>query len=215
MISAMKNEGTVPITVQVAYGTRGELRELLKRERKRRALLSADRQWSTQRLSRRFAADVRAAWRQRLAVMRNEGELLDTLDALAAFGVRQELKERGWDRPWPPYPAKARNAGRWPGAKQGGYPETLSFRLPASLENQARAACWHTSAPAIHELHNWHERQQLILPKRRSSPAGLDDALQIYGRLAAKVTTTGTIWRAGVRRGMETAAKLCAAPKPV
>ncbi|MEU8435412.1 hypothetical protein AB0F18_21340 [Streptomyces sp. NPDC029216] len=212
----MKDEGTVPVTARVAYGTRGELNELLKRERKRRAAIAADSQWSTQRLSRRFAAEVRAAWRKRLSVIRNEGELLDTLDALVAFGVRQELKERGWDHPWPLYPPKARNTGRWPGAKQGGYPEKLTFRLPACLENQVRAACWHTSAPAIRELYDWHERHRLILSKRRCSPTGLDDALEIYGHLAAKVTTTGTIWRSGVRRGIEATAKLCAStPKPV
>ncbi|MGY3680402.1 hypothetical protein [Streptomyces sp. TE33382] len=162
----------------------------------------ADPQWGTQRLSRGFAAEVRAAWRQKLAVMRNDGELLDTLDAVVTFGVRQELTERGWDHPWPPYPPKARNTGRWPGAKQGGYPEKLAFRLPASLENQVRAACWHTSASAIRELHDWHERHRLMLSKRRCSPTGLDDALEMYGRLAAKVTTTGTIWRAGVRTGL-------------
>ncbi|MFI1161862.1 hypothetical protein [Streptomyces sioyaensis] len=213
MMSAVKDEGTVPVTARLAYGTGANLRDLLNQERKRRTAMAADSQWSTERLSRRLATEARAAWRQRLAVMRHEGELLDTLDALVAFGVRQELMERGWDRPWPVYPPRARTAGRWPGSREGGYPEKLTFRLPARLESQVRAACWYTSAAAICELQDWQDKYRLVLPKRRWAPAGLEHALEMYDRLAAEVTTTGAIWRAGVRRGTEAAIRLRAKPQ--
>ncbi|MGW3668106.1 hypothetical protein [Streptomyces sp. NPDC005141] len=204
----MKEEGTVPVTARLAYGTRVNLRELLNQEQARRTVVAADSAWSTERLNRRLAASVRTSWRQRLAVMRREGELLDTLDALVAYGVRQELAERGWDRQWPDYPPRARATGRWPGSKEGGYPEKLTFRLPACLEGQVRAACWHTSAAAIWELQDWQDRHRTALPKRRWGPTDWEHALEIYDRLAARVTTTGAIWRAGVRRGMEAAASL-------
>ncbi|OLZ63634.1 hypothetical protein AV521_38235 [Streptomyces sp. IMTB 2501] len=211
----MKEEGTVPVTARLTYGTLVNLRDLLNQERKRRIALAAESRWSTERLSRRLATEVRWAWRQRLTAIRREGELLDTLDALVTFGVRQELRERGWDHPWPAYPSRARNAGRWPGSKEGGYPEKLTFRIPAGLESQVRAACWHTSARAIYELQDWQDRYRLMLSKRQWAPASLEPALDVYDRLAAKVTTTGAIWRGGVRRGIEAAARLCAtAPRP-
>lgn len=176
--------------------------------------MAANPRWSTERLSRRRSTEVRAAWRQRLAVMRHEGELLDTLDALAAFGVRSELRERGWDRRWPACPPAARTAGRWPGSREGGYPEQLSFRLPAFLEHQVRAACWYTSAVAITELQDWQDRYRPILPKRRRPPTGLEHIFDIYDRLAARITTTGAIWRAGIQRGIEAAAAQQSATVP-
>ncbi|WP_406860565.1 hypothetical protein ABZO31_08945 [Streptomyces sp. HUAS MG47] len=200
----MKEEGTVPVTVRLPYGTRGNLRDLLNKERKRRTVMAAAPQWSTERLSRRRIAEVRAAWRQAVAVIRHEGELLDTLDALAGFGVRVELRERGWEGLWPACPPAARTAGRWPGSREGGYPEQLSFRLSASLERQVRAACWYTSAGAITELQDWQDRYRLILRKRRRPPAGLEHVFDMYDRLTARITTTGAIWRAGIQRGIET-----------
>ncbi|MFF9158404.1 hypothetical protein ACF1AB_39970 [Streptomyces sp. NPDC014846] len=208
MMSAVREQGTVPVTARLPHGTRANLRDLLNQERMRRAALAANPRWNTQRLSRRRMSEVRAAWRLRLAVMRHDGELLDTLDALVAFGVRRELEERGWDRLWPACPPMARSAGRWPGSREGGFPEQLSFRLPASLESQVRAACWYTSARAIADLQDWQDHYRAVLAKRRRPPSGMDDVFVIYDRLAARITTTGSVWRAGVCKGIETASRL-------
>ncbi|WP_399087913.1 hypothetical protein ACGH2B_12190 [Streptomyces sp. BBFR2] len=167
--------------------------------------LAADERWSTSGLSRREASAVRARWRQELAEMREHGRLLDSLDALAALGVRREMAARGWDRPWPACPPQARDLGRWPGSADGGFPEQLPLRLPVGLENQVRAACWYTSYEAIEALVEWRRRHPQVIPRRRWAPPGLEDALDAYDRLAARVTTTGEIWRAGVERGMHAA----------
>lgn len=211
-MNAVTEEGSVPVTARLPYGTRANVRDLLNHERKRRADLAAHPRWSTDRLSRRSITEVRSAWRQRLAVMRHEGELLDTLDALVLFGVRSELRERGWDHPWPACPPSARCPGRWPGSREGGYPEQLSFRLPAPLVGRVRAACWYTSAVTIAELQDWQDRYRLVLRKRRQPPSGMEHVLELYDRLAAGVTTTGVIWRAGLRQGIEVAAPRSAIP---
>ncbi|MFF9480630.1 hypothetical protein [Streptomyces sp. NPDC014733] len=139
--------------------------------------------------------------------MRERGLLLDSLDALATLGVRREVADRGWDRPWPACPPQARGLGRWPGSADGGFPEQLPLRLPAVLENQVRAACWYTSAGAIEALEVWRRRYPQVIPRRRWAPSGLESALETYDRLAARVTTTGEIWRAGIERGMAAAAR--------
>lgn len=55
-----------------------------------------------------------------------------------------------------------------------------------------RAACWHTSADAIGELRDWRDRYPDALPTRAFRNEHDDEAL------AARVTTTGTIWRAAI-----------------
>ncbi|GAA3162801.1 MULTISPECIES: hypothetical protein [Streptomyces] len=202
----MTGAGTVPVTVRLAYGTRARLRELLCGQRQWRRELAAGERWSTKGLGRREASAVRAAWRQELAGLRERGQLLDSLDALATLGVRREVAHRGWDRPWPACPPQARDLGRWPGSADGGFPEQLSLRLPASLENQVRAACWYASYEAIEALEEWRLRYPQVMPRRRWAPTGLESALAAYDRLAARVITTGEIWRAGIRHGMATAA---------
>ncbi|MFD9817157.1 hypothetical protein [Streptomyces sp. NPDC059080] len=138
--------------------------------------------------------------------MRERGQLLDSLDALATLGVRRELADRDWNRPWPACPPQARDLGRWPGSADGGFPEQLPLRLPTSLENQVRAACWYTSFEAIEALEDWRRRYPQVIPRRRWAPAGLESALDAYDQLALRVTTTGEIWRAGIERGMDAAA---------
>ncbi|QLH23603.1 hypothetical protein [Streptomyces sp. Rer75] len=131
---------------------------------------------------------------------------MDSIDALAAVGVREELQARGWDRRWPACPEEARSLGRWPGSRDGGFPEQLPLRLPARLERQARAACWYTSAEAIDALRDWRAQYPHVKPSRRWAPAGLESALEEYDQLASLVTTTGEIWRAGIEHGMNAVA---------
>lgn len=213
-MNAVKEEGTVPVTVRLPCGTRAGVRQVLDHERARRAAMAAPPGTGAGRQSRRRLVEARTAWREALALIRREGDLLDTLDALALFGVRCELRARGWDHRWPPCPPAARCPGRWPGSREGGYPEQLSFRLPAAVVAQVRAACWYTSAAAITELLEWQDRHRLTVRKRRRPSAELQQALDTYDRLADRVTTTGAIWRAGLRRGMETAARRITTPPP-
>ncbi|MFH9400592.1 hypothetical protein [Streptomyces sp. NPDC017638] len=128
---------------------------------------------------------------------------MDSVDRLAALGLRRELQWRGWDHSWPDYPEEARGPGRWPGSQDGGFPEKISLRLPADLDHQVRSACWHTSADAIAALLDWRERYPDVVPRRGTVPEEQEDILLAYRRLAARVTTTGEIWRAAIRRGIE------------
>lgn len=193
----------MPVTVRLPYGTRVQLNQLLKNERRRSKELADSRQWNLAGLSHREVAAVRAARRLQLSRARECEELLDSVDRLATLGVRRELQSRGWDRSWPDYPAEARGPGRWPGSQDGGFPEKLSLRLPVDLEHQVRSACWYTSADAIEALLDWRDRYPQVVPRRHKAPAGQENALQEYRQLAARVTTTGEVWRAGIRRGLE------------
>ncbi|GAA3085594.1 hypothetical protein GCM10020000_85020 [Streptomyces olivoverticillatus] len=75
---------------------------------------------------------------------------------------------------------------------------------------QAVAACWWTSWPAIEALRAWRDTYPGIVPPRyRPDEDGqrrLTGPLAEYERLAAQITTTGTIWRAGVTHGLNQAA---------
>ncbi|MEU5425969.1 hypothetical protein AB0H73_10225 [Streptomyces olivoreticuli] len=183
-------------------------------QQERRARLSAEGpRWRTQGLTRAQAAAVRASWRSEVRRLRVAGELLDVRDALVEFGVREELRVRGWDREWDPAPEEAWDQGRWIGSRDSGphgYPERLSARLDAALVAQAVAACWWTSWPAIEALRAWRDTYPGIVPPRyRPDEEGrrcLTGPLAEYERLAAQITTTGTIWRAGVTQGLNQAA---------
>ncbi|WP_143051615.1 MULTISPECIES: hypothetical protein [unclassified Streptomyces] len=191
------------MTVRLPYGTRVQLHQLLKNERRLAKELADSRQLDLAGLSHREVAAVRAARRLQLFRARERGELLDSVDRLAALGVLRELQSRGWDRSWPDYPEEARGPGRWPGSQDGGFPEKMSLRLPVDLEHRVRSACWYTSADAIEALLDWRDRYPQIVRRRHEAPAGQEKALQEYRRLAARVTTTGEVWRAGIRRGIE------------
>ncbi|WND32795.1 hypothetical protein RI578_42625 (plasmid) [Streptomyces sp. BB1-1-1] len=186
------------MTVKVALGTRVELREVVERHRELRRALAGSARWDVRGLSRSEAAVVRAGWRREVARLRDAGEVLDTVDALAVFGVRREVEVRGWCRVWPEAGEEFAGMGRWPGARDGGYPEAVSFRLPAGLAWQVRAGCWSVSAEAVAALRDWRDRYPGIV-RRRPEPGG-EVALAEYERLADQIVTVGDVLRAGLRR---------------
>jgi hypothetical protein len=206
MMWAMTEAGTISITPRVAHGTKERLKELkplFRAERRRAGELRGEERWSTVGLNGREAAARRAEWLEYRARLRREGELVDTLDVLVALGVREELGARGWDVDWPPLPAEALLPGRWPGSRDGGWPEKVPLRLPAGLVTTVWAACWHTSVGAIAELRDWRDRHPDALPTRAFRSEREDQALADYERLARQVTTAGEIWRAGIRRALD------------
>ncbi|MFH0246436.1 hypothetical protein ACGRHY_29355 [Streptomyces sp. HK10] len=204
------------VLIAVEEGVRQRVADAVERERQRAARLSAEGdRWRTRGLTRAEAAAVRAAWRSEVRRLRTAGELLDVRDALVEYGVREELRVRGWDRAWDPAPEEAWDQGRWPGSRDsgpGGYPERISARLDAALAARAVAACWWTSWPAIQALRAWRDENPGLTPPRyrldEESRARLVGPLAQYERLAAAVVTTGAIWRAGVSRGLGRAAAL-------
>jgi hypothetical protein len=205
MMCGMTEAGTTPVTARVAFGTKrklADMRPLFKAERARARALSATPPWDWDGLPGREAAAKRAQWAMYRAHLREAGELADTLDVLVASGVRAELAARGWDREWPPLPAQAKNPGRWPGTRDGGWPERVTVRLPAALVNQVLSACWHTSEDAIGKLRDWRDEHPDILPTRPFRYPEEDAALAEYELLAAQVTPAGHIWRAAVQRGI-------------
>lgn len=194
----MTEAGTTPVTARLAYGTEQQLaalRPLVKAERARARALAKTPQWDWDGLPGREAAAKRAQWAMYRAHLRESGELADTLDALVASGVRAELAARRWDRDWPPLPAQARNPGRWPGTRDGGWPEPVTVRLPAALVNQVLAACRHTSGDTIGRLRDWRDAHPDILPTKPFRYPEEDAALAEYEQLAAQVTPAGRIWR--------------------
>ncbi|MFI8932362.1 hypothetical protein ACIG3E_32445 [Streptomyces sp. NPDC053474] len=205
-----------PVQAAVAEGVRQLVEAAVAAEQQRAARLSAQgNRWRTRGLTRAQAAAVRAAWRSEQRRLRAAGELLDVRDALVEYGVREELRVRGWDRAWDPAPEEAWDQGRWPGSRDrglGGYPERVSARLEAALVAQTVAACWWTSWPAIQALRAWRDANPGLTPPRyrlgEEDLKHVGGPLAAYERLAVGVTTTGEIWRAGITRGLERAAAL-------
>lgn len=190
--------GTISVTARVAYGTRDRLQRMkpyFEAERIRARQLAREDQWNPTGLTRHEAAALKTQWREHRVHLRELGELIDTLDALVAYGVRGELEERGWNRAWPPLPPHAPREGRWPGSREGAWPETVAVRLPAPLVLTVRAACWHTSAKAIETLRNRHDQHTPTdrgeRPEKRTPAAN-----------CGSVTTGGVIWRAAIDRAL-------------
>lgn len=100
-------------------------------------------------------------------------------------------------------PAQAKNPGRWPGTRDGGWPERVTIPLPATLVTQVLSACSHTSEDAIGRLRDWRDEHPDILPTKPFRYPEEDAALAEYERLAAQVTPAGEIWRAAVQREIE------------
>lgn len=199
-----------PVWIAVEAGVGQRVKDVVEVHKERRARLSVGGgRWRTRGLPRAEAAAVRAAWRGEVQRLRASGELLDVRDALVTYGVREDLRVRGWDRPWDPAPEEAWDQGRWPGSRDsgpGGYPERLSARLDADLVARAVAACWWTSLPAITALRAWRDANPGLTPPRyrldEEGRARLVGPLAEYEALARQVTTTGAVWRAGVTRGL-------------
>ncbi|MFF6829271.1 hypothetical protein [Streptomyces longwoodensis] len=197
------------VWISVDDGIPQQVKDLAAEHKAIRARRSVAPQWRTRGLPRAQASEVRAAWLEEVQRQQKGGELLDTQDAIVEFGVREELRSRGWDHDWDEPPAMAWSPGRWIGSRDrglDGFPERLSVRLDAALATRAVAACWWTSAPAIRELQAWRDRHPGITPPRyeldEEGRARLTGPLAEYVRLADKITTTGTIWRAGVTLGL-------------
>ncbi|MEU9428547.1 hypothetical protein AB0D87_38010 [Streptomyces sp. NPDC048342] len=202
----MTEAGTITVTARVAFGTKDVLKglkPLFKAERERARKLARSPEWSASGLPGREAAAKRAQWAMYKEHLRERAELVDTLDVLVTCGVRAELAERGWDHEWPPLPQQALIPGRWPGSRDGAWPEGVTVRLPSTLVNTVWSACWHTSADAIEHLRDWRDKHPDALPTRPFRSRSEDEALAEYDRLAARVTTTGEIWRAAIKRGIE------------
>jgi hypothetical protein len=196
----VSGEGAALMTVKVAFGTRVRLHEVVRSNRALRQRLAGDSRWNVGGLSRGEAAVVRAAWRREVAHLRDGGGLLDTVDAIAVYGVRREVEERGWCRVWPAAGEEVAGVGRWPGARDGGYPEAVSFRLPAGLAWQVRAGCWSVSAEAVAALREWRDRHPGVV--RRRPERGSEAVLAEYERLADQIVTVGDVLRAGLMRGL-------------
>lgn len=200
-----QEEGATSITVRAPEGTNRRLKALrpaFTAEREQARQWRAE-QWSTAGLTGREAAARRAQWAAHRERLRRAGTLLDTLSVAVAAGVRAELRDRGWwEANWPPLPNEALIPGRWPGSRDGEWPEKVPLRLPADLVDRTRRACWHTSAEAIGHLRDWRDRWNYPLPTRIWRSGIEEEALREYEALAAEVTTTGEIWRDGLLRAV-------------
>ncbi|RSM93780.1 hypothetical protein DMB42_52120 [Nonomuraea sp. WAC 01424] len=192
---------TTPVRVHLAFGTLGRLQTVIKAEKARgRAFLVALRSQLGADAPERSAAEraaARARARARLAELRRDGELTDTRDVLVTHALRAELAARGWDHDWPPPPADAPGAGRWPGSIARSWPESLTVRLPADLAAQLQRACAHVSAPAVAAVRVWRDAHPGIITPR-TDPALWEE----YQRLAADVITPGDVLRAAVARAL-------------
>ncbi|MFJ2217971.1 hypothetical protein ACIQVO_38120 [Streptomyces sp. NPDC101062] len=203
----MVRAASYSVRISVDRGVPDRLGVLVDSEKVREVVLSAAPQWWTHGLGSAEAARVRGQWRKECQRLRSAGELLDTRDAVASYGVREELRARGWDHDeWPEAPEEAWGRGRWPGSRDCGFPEHVSVRLEAELFQRTVRACWETSREAIGALRRWRDEHPGITPARyRRTGEGLAELvgpLAEYERLALQVTVTGVIWRAGLAHGI-------------
>ncbi|MEU9521841.1 hypothetical protein [Streptomyces sp. NPDC048224] len=143
---------------------------------------------------------LRGKQRQALDDLRSRGSLLGKRDLLIAFGLRQELQTRGWDRSRPGVEWEEIPVGLLPAAFVSSHPESLSLSLPATLVEQVRAGCWSSSMQSIRGLQKWRADASTAVLQPREGPPEAE-----YERLAAGVTTTGEVYRAGIRRGLQAA----------
>lgn len=188
--------GKVSITARVAYGTRARLADRLAEERARKKAIMTERRWRVPpEAPAAERARLRAALRAHLRRLRERGELCDTVDGLIEHAVRAELVAREWDHRWPPVPAYAPKAGRWPGSREAGWSEQIPARIPVQLAERVHAACWHTSAEAIEALWRWRDRNPGVITPRDDPTTYAE-----YDDLARQVTTPGMVWRAAVTR---------------
>ncbi|WP_419664765.1 hypothetical protein [Streptomyces sp. 2-1] len=200
-----EDTGETKVTVRVPLGTRLALTSVLERHQAFTHKLRSEHKARLKHLTPEQRDILRAEQRQELHALRSHGELLDKKDVLVAFGLRREVQARGWNHPWQDMDWNEIPMGLFPGSTRNrSYPETLSLRLPATLVEQVRAGCWTASKETIRQLQQWRpDHPALVLDPRAA--AHEEQAAAQYQQLAAGVTTTGEVYRAGIRQGLHAA----------
>jgi hypothetical protein len=204
-----EDTGRMKVTVRVPLGTRLALTSGLERHQAWTQQLKAHHRAQLKGLTPAQKDTLRAEQRQALDVLRSRGSLLDKRDLLIAFGLRQELQARGWDRSWTGAEWEEIPGELLPAALVSSHPESLSLSLPATVVEQVRAGCWSSSRESIRRLRQWRADYSAAVLQSRKGPPEAE-----YERLAAGVTTTGEVYRAGIRRGLQ-AAMHTPTPPPV
>ncbi|WP_430379285.1 hypothetical protein [Streptomyces sp. B1-3] len=207
-VGADEDSGQTKVTVRVPLGTRLALTSGLERHQVWTQQMKAHHRRQLKGLTPAQRDILRAEQRQELDVLRSRGSLLDKRDRLIAFGLRQELQARGWDRSWwTGVEWEEIPMGLVPAAPVSTNPETLSLSLPAMLVEQVRSGCWFSSRESIRRLRQWRaDDTAAVLQSRKGPPQ------EEYRRLADGVTTTGEVYRAGIRRGLQAALHLPTPP---
>ncbi|MGW6586390.1 hypothetical protein [Streptomyces globisporus] len=201
-----EEEGTARVSVRAPLGTRLALKSVLEQHQVWAQQLQAHYKARLKSLRPAQRDHLLVEQHRELHALRRQGELLDTRDALVAFGLRQEVQSRGWDHPWPDVDLVEMPLGRFPGStRTGSYPETLPLRLPGALVDQVSAGCWSTSKESIHQLWQWHDDHRPGVLRPDATRPEEQAAAAEYRRLAAGVVTTGEVYRAGIRRGLHAA----------
>ncbi|OIJ63252.1 hypothetical protein [Streptomyces mangrovisoli] len=199
-------EGRTRVSVKTPLGTGLALKSVLEQHQAWAQQLQAHHKARLKNLNPAQRGDLMAEQYLELRTLRRQGELLDTRDALVAFGLRQEVQARGWDHPWPDVDLVEIPLGRFPGGTgTGSYPETLSLRLPGMLVDQVSAGCWSTSKESIHRLWQWRDDHAPAVLRPHATRPEEQAAAAEYQRLSAGVTTTGEVYRAGIHRGLRAA----------
>jgi hypothetical protein len=202
MTTARSFLGFKTVTISVEFGTKEKLDKLkpyFAAEAERLRVLGVT---AVADLTPREAAARRSRWHEEKEEQRRRGELTDSLRALVAGGLAQEVAERGWDG-LVRFELPHQSRGRWPGSPQGSWPEQLTVALPADLVVTAYTGCWDVSKEAVGKLRDWKERHPKASPNRPSRPGCSPQALAEYQYYAAKVLTPGVIWREAVTRGLK------------
>ncbi|WP_241788139.1 hypothetical protein [Streptomyces sp. PRh5] len=160
----------------------------------------ADPKWHTFGLCSADAARRRAAWRTEVQRQRRAGELLDTRDVLVEYGVGKELRSRGWDcvrGPGLVGPAPATAAVT--ATPSGSPPASMPISSPRSSPPAD------TPPPTDRTVTRVAATSTPASPRHRLDGDGrnrLGGPLAEYMQLTDQVTTTGTIGRACVTRGL-------------
>ena len=144
---------------------------------------------------------LRAEQRQALDDLRSRGSLLDKRGLLdRRTGYARNYRTGAGTAPGRVWNGRRMPPELVPAAMGNSYPESLSLSLPATLVEQVGAACWSSSRESIGRLRQWRADYTAAAPPSRETPPAAE-----YRRLAAGVTTTGQVYRAGNRRGLQAA----------